>query len=89
MSSWAPCAVLTDWAIDSPRPTPPSGCLLIRRNGSARVGTASGGTTGPLLAMRSTAPPGYRLVEMLIQPPGSLCRTALSTRFQTMRSMSC
>ena len=35
----------------------------IRRNGSARVGTASGGTTGPLLAMRSSAPPGYRPVD--------------------------
>ena len=59
-SRWAPCAVLTDWAIDRPRPTPPSGCFVIRRNGSASVGTAPGGTTGPLLAMRSSAPPGYR-----------------------------
>jgi hypothetical protein len=81
--------VLTDWAIDRPRPTPPSGCFVIRRNGSASVGTAPGGTTGPLLAMRSSAPPGYREVVRRIQPPGSLCRTALSTRFQTMRSMSC
>ena len=48
-----------------------------------------GGTTAPPLAMRSTAPPGHRLVEILIQPPGWLCRTALSTRFQTMRSTSC
>ena len=81
--------MLTDWAIDSPSPTPPSGCLRIRRNGSDRVGTASDGTTAPLLAMRRTAPPGHWPVEIRIQPPGSLCRTALSTRFQTMRSMSC
>ena len=66
-----------------------AGRSAIRRNGSDSVGTASAGTTGPLLAMLSTAPPPYGPVVIRIQPPGSLCRTALSTRFQTMRSMSC
>jgi len=87
-SSSAPCAVLTDWAIDRPRPTPPP-LLPIRRNGSVSVGTASAGTSAPLLAMVRTTPFAQGPVITRIQPPGSLCRTALSTRFQTIRSMSC
>ena len=87
-SSSAPCAVLTDWAMDRPRPTPPP-LLPIRRNGSVSVGTASAGTRAPLLAMVRTTPRAHGPVITRIQPPGSLCRTALSTRFQTIRSMSC
>jgi hypothetical protein len=34
------------------------------------------------------APRSTRPVVILIQPPGSLCVTALSTRFHTIRSMS-
>lgn len=89
ISSSAPWAVLTERAMDSPSPAPRSVLGPRRRNGSDSVGTTSAATTGPLLAMVSTAPPATRLVAILIQPPGSLCVTALSTRFHTIRSMSC
>jgi putative ABC transport system permease protein len=79
----APCAVPTDRAMESPSPTPSRSPVraAMRRNGSNSEGTASSGMTGPLLAIWRYAAVSLLPVRSLIQPPGSLCRTALSTRF--------
>ena len=44
---------------------------------------------GPLLAISRYTAASLLPVRSLIQPPGSLCRTALSTRFEIIRSSSC
>jgi hypothetical protein len=74
----ARCAVRTDWAMDSPSPTPsrPPGRASMLRNGSNSEGTASSGMYGPLLAIWRYTAASLLPVRSLIQPPGSLCRTA-------------
>jgi hypothetical protein len=69
-SSWAPCAALTERAMDSPSPAPSGPFGPSRRNGSDNVGTTSAGTRAPLLAMCRKAPLSTRPVAIVIQPPG-------------------
>ena len=74
--------------IESPRPspswTPRSGSS--RQNGSNRPATTCDGTAGPDgLDTTSTAPPAEGATRTSTSPPGTLWRTALSTRFVTRR----
>ena len=73
-----------------PEPAPGVGAARSRRsNGSARRPSASSGMTGPLLATRSRAEPSAPApASSSATPPGTLWRTAFSTRFAARRSSS-
>jgi alpha-1,2-mannosyltransferase len=65
-----PWAVTTERTIDSPSPEPPDVAVRSsRRNGSNRPGTASTGTTGPLLTTRNV---GESPTSTDTDPPGTL-----------------
>ena len=85
----APCVSAMACTIDSPRPKPSpwlTRSAASRWNGWKRRSTAAGGTVGPVLATETTARPSRVPVLTSTRPPGTLWRSALSSRFATRRS---